>query len=983
MGKKNKGVDKADKAKDNASLKQTESPEAEVPERDFPIVGVGASAGGVQVLETFFGDMPKDCGMGFVVVQHLDPHHESMMRNLLANKTELRVHDAAEGMRVEANHVYLKPPGKDVTIKDGILHLEALPSKEGIRLPIDTFFRSLARDHLDRAICVVMTGASSDGTLGAKEIKGEGGLVMVQDEKQAQYPQMPRSVIDAGVADIVLPVERMAKELLRYAGHPFISSLTSQTPEEKTERAIAAILMHVRTYTGHDFSLYKRNTIRRRIERRMALHQIPNMDDYKRFLRQNTQEVLDLFDDMTINVTSFFRDREAFQALKEKALRPVLEKKNGDIAFRVWVPGCSTGEEAYSIGMLLLEVADELEIYRDIKVFGTDINAEAIETARSGTFPANITSDVSPERLKRFFSKKGDKYQVDSKIRDIMIFAVHDVTRDPPFSSIDLVSCRNLLIYMNAVLQRRVLPLLRYALKPKGILFLGSSESVGESENIFTPMDKKHNIYRAQPIENHKLVHFQMPERYGPEENMPEERPEEEKKAPSSRTRDVQQLVEKTMLEKYASPSVLLDQKADILYFQGNTGRYLSPPRGEPNFNVFNMVDGELHMRISRGLEEVKKSKDNSLIVPGVHVRHNDDFIKLTVVLTKLASPKRDAVWTLLEFKEEESSEAEEKQETNEASKDPKISELKKRLDQTQMELQATIEELETSNEELKSANEELQANNEELESSKEELQSTNEELETVNTELFKKTQELIQADDDMNNLFATMEVAVVFLDNQLRIKRFTPEAKKIFNLNEKRDIGRAVSDITNKINYDNLSSDAEEVLDKLQRKKVSVRFKNQNFMVRIVPYRSGKNVIDGVLITFLDTTQFEKSEMAARETRSLFYNTMSALWEPVLILDQEYRIFMANRAFYRTFKLSPAQAEGKILYRLDDGRWDIPELRRFVDEIVPVDQDFDGYEITHDFPRIGRKTLRINACPIEKGEERPRMFLLSFRDIT
>jgi two-component system CheB/CheR fusion protein len=926
----------------------------------------------------------------------LDPHHESLMSSLLAKQTTMEVHDAQDGMPVEPNHVYIRPPGKDITIKNLTLHLvKAKEKEETYRLPTDTFFRSVSEDVKERAIGIILSGASADGTLGAKVIKGEGGMVMAQDDQEAEYSRMPRSVIDARLADFILPAEDMPEQLLRYAGHPLMIHEPEALEEENFERSIQKILMIVRTSTGHDFSQYKRNTIRRRIERRMALHQIHEAQNYARYLRQDPQEVTDLFKDLTINVTSFFRDPVAFLHLKEKVVIPMLREMHADSTVRVWVPACATGEEAYSLAILMTETAEELEKYFQFKVFATDINTEAIETARSGFFPDNIAADLSEERLRRFFSKKSQKYQVDSKIRDMVVFALHDVARDPPFSNLDLVSCRNLLIYMDTNLQKRVLPILHYALKPGGILFLGTSETVGEASELFDILDKRNKIYRARPMEMERMHRFRMPPILFLEEIQDQGTGQGGQGIPKSEKREqVREVVERAIVEKYASPAVLVDESANILYFHGNTGRFLSPPIGEANLNILNMVSGELHFRLSQGFEEVKRSKEG-LSIKDIQIRHNDDFFPLEVSLSPLSLARKRS-WILVEFKEQERKAQGAKsklsqEEDDEEKKAPRLVELEQKLKSSQHELQATIEELETSNEELRSANEELQANNEELqstneelESSKEELQSTNEELETVNAELSKKNQDLTKAEDDLNNLFASNEVGTIFLDDELCIKRFTPAAKEVFNLKEKVDIGRRISDITSNLNYEALDSDAKEVLDKLTRKEIKVTGKDgKAYIVRITPYRTNTNVIEGVIITFLDVTDLEKMESTAKNADALFYDTMSALWDPVLVLDQEYKVFMANRAFYRTFKTSPNETLSRSIFELGGQQWDIPELRRFLEDIIPMDKEFEGYEVEHDFLSIGRRKMSLNARKIEGGEGRFEMILLVFRDVT
>jgi two-component system CheB/CheR fusion protein len=724
----------------------------------------------------------------------------------------------------------------------------------------------------------------------------------------------------------------------------------------------------------------------------MALNQIYDMKDYRRYLRQNPQEVTDLFKDLTINVTSFFRDKVAFQQLSKIGIRRLMKKKKADNPFRIWVPACATGEEAYSLAILMVEAAEALEKFFDIRIFATDINADAIESARRGEFPENIRVDISDERLRRFFIKKGPKYCVDSKIRDLMVFAVHDVTRDPPFSNMELISCRNLLIYMDNDLQKQVLPILHYALKPGGILFLGGSETVGEAYRFFTPLDKTNKIYQYNEVDSELSHRIHIPAYHHHPEKDPETTLEKSETVPRpTKRKAARELVERTILEKYSPSAVLIDEASEILYFHGETGRYLSPPVGDPNFNIFNLVHGELHVKLSQALGKVKEKRAATRI-DGVQVRHNDEFLSLDLICTPLSLMRNKSHYILVEFKEHAPKEQiAEKRSTNEEDpKNPVVHEIEQKLRVTRQELQATIEELETANEELKSSNEELQANNEELqstneelESSKEELQSTNEELETLNAELSKKNQDLIKAEDDLNNLFSSTEIGTIFLDNDLNVKRFTPAAKEIFNLREERDIGRCIKDITNSLQYNTLDKDADEVLDKLIRKDVKIQSKNGTwYVVRIVPYRTRGNVIEGVVITFLHMAQYEDSELYVRDVKSFFYNTMSALWEPVMILDETLRIIMANRAFLRIFKTTPKETEDRSIFELDDKQWDIPELRKILEGIIPHDNEFEGFEVEHDFPGIGRRKMVLNARKIAQGEARPAMILLSFRDV-
>jgi len=991
--KKQPAPQKSEKGKALPTAKPSPADNVKDQPAAFHIVGVGASAGGLDALTAFFGAMPADCAMAFVVVQHLDPHHESLMKNLLAKKADLEVQDAEDGVAVKPNRVYLNPPGKDIVIRHGTLFLTPIKPSDGLQLPIDIFFSSLAEDQKEKAICVILSGAGSDGTLGAKLIQGEGGLVMVQDEKEAQFARMPQSVIKAGLADFILPARQMPQELLNYIRHPLLGiDKTEDRTDGQFQQDIQAVLSMVRTTTGYDFSRYKRSTIERRIQRRMALHQIQQLGDYRRYLRQNLAEIDNLFQDMTIKVTRFFRDPGAFEALKKKALEPMLQKKEEGATVRLWVPGCATGEEAYSIAIAALETAEGLEKFFEFKIFATDINADAIAAARRGYFPQSVAADVSTERLKQFFTKKEDHYHVDSKIRDMIVFALHDIGRDPPFTGLDIISCRNLLIYMNGNLQQDIQNIFRYALKIDGILFLGSSETTGKTE-FFAAVDKKHKIYRKLTTEADHPVPFHLPATFVAREKYPEL-----ERQPGTRTqvelnpgrRNVRGIVEETILNKYAFPAVLIDAQADILYFHGNTAKFLAPPVGEPSFNIFKMVSGELHFRLAKAFEKVKLTGKPELL-ENIQVRHNDGFLKLDVNLTSLDSGGRRQNWILIEFKEAPAADpARMKGAAAGEDTSPELIALEEKLRLSRQELQAVIEELETSNEELKSANEELQANNEELqstneelESSKEELQSTNEELETVNAELSKKNQDLLKVEEDLKNLFTTIDIGILYLDVDLRIKRFTQATTEVFNL-KPVDIGRKISDITGNLAQEPLTKDVEEVLDTLTRKEIRIQGKDSNiYAVRIAPYRTQANMIEGVVITFLDVTFMEDAQVKYRDALSYFEKTTAALYEPILILEQDFTVTLANPAFYRMFKTSAKETLGQCVFGLGNDQWDIPELRRFLEDIIPDNTQFTDWHLTHDFPRIGHRKISVNGCRIAAGERRLAMILLSFQDIT
>jgi two-component system CheB/CheR fusion protein len=951
---------------------------------DFPVVGIGASAGGMKALQGFFSQMPLDFGIAFVVVQHLDPKYESIMSSILSRHTRMKVDNVKDGIKVERDHVYFKPSDKDVVIQNRRLYLIPPEKKGGIRLPIDTFFRSLASDLKDKAIAIVLSGAGGDGTLGAKDIKGEGGMVMVQEESQAEYDGMPRSVIDSGLADFILSVEAMPEKLRKYMVHPFLKQREmKETEEEKTERQVQKVLMVVRKTTGHDFSHYKKNTILRRIGRRMAVHQIKEMADYYRFLRDNPKEVNELFKDMIISVTNFFRDPGAFEDLKEKAVIPLVRAKKNNHSIRIWVPGCGTGEEAYSIAILFAEAMDEMTMHLEVKVFASDIDPNAIDTARTAVYPNNIAADISDERLKRYFIKVNDSYKVEGRIRETVVFAVHDITKDPPFSRLDLVSCRNLLIYMDSYLQKKIIPLLHYSLNAGGFLFLGTSEGIGENKDYFSVVDKKSHIFKKQLvgyIETDKpfiVAAGGIDTDWKQSEKQEERILSEEKK---QRTQAyIRSLVEKTILEKFAPPGVLVDGKLNILYFYGNTQMYLSPPEGDPSLNLSRMAPREIHQKLQRAIE-IQNEKKRPLVLKDIRMRRNDHFFLLNVMLTPLVYKieGRDLYLINFEKKELPARRLSGKLKTPKVkSGDSQINELESKLEATRQELQATIEELETSNEELKSANEELQANNEELQSTNEELESSKEELQSTN-------EELVQADDDIQNLFSSTSIGTLFLDTQLRIKRFTPPARLAFNLME-RDIGRSIRDISTRIQHEDIYKEADQVLDSLQSRELEVKTEEGNWLLmRFMPYRTRENVIQGVVISFADISSVKEAEELTEEIKIFNESILDSVREPLVILDKELKVEIANRSFYKEFQVLPKETEGKNLYELGNGQWDIPELRKMFEEITPKAKNLENYVVEHTFPRIGLRKMLLNAKSIQRGKSSEEyVILLSIEDIT
>lgn len=828
----------------------------------FFIVGIGASAGGLEALEQFFPPMPHDSGMAFILVLHLDPTHKSIMRELLQKYTPMEISEVENGMQVEPNRVYIIPPNKDMAIMNRRLQLLEPVERRGLRHPIDFFFRSLAQDLQERAIGVVLSGTGTEGTLGLKAIKGEGGLAIAQDPEDARYGGMPGSAIADGLVDYVLPAGKIAEQLSRFIKSSLIRPpRVPQKSEGRTDH-LQKIFVLIRAQTGHDFSLYKQNTILRRIERRMTLHQIEDLSSYTLYLRENPHEVEALFRELLIRVTNFFRDPVAFEVLKKEVIPHLLRNKSYDTPVRIWVPGCSTGEEAYSLAILFREHMQEIAKNYKIQIFATDIDSGAIETARSGAYPDSITVDVTPERLSRFFLKQDVTFRIKDDIREMVVFAVQNLIKDPPFSKLDLISCRNLLIYLGTELQKKVIPLFRYALNPDGILFLGSSETIGDYSDMFSVFDKKWRIYKASRTSSLPPLPIDTRPAAPPEKGSKEKGFEGKKPWDMS----VGELAERFLLELYAPPCAIVNERGDILYLHGRTGKYLEPAPGKASLNVLTMAREGLQLDLRTALRKAVARKED-IVSEGLRVRTNGDFQTINLVIHYIRKPEYLQGLLMVVFIDVPSpGKVTLPPDGCEEKVNQRVLELEFEVKSTREHLQTTIEELETSNEELKSANEELQSSNEELQStneeletSKEELQSVNEELLTVNAELQTKIEELSQVNSDMSNLLSSTQVATVFLNNELRIKRYTPGAVGIINLIQ-TDAGRPMGDVSSKLAYPELVRDAEEVLRTLVTKEKMVSHtEGKWFTVRIMPYRTKENVIDGVVITFIDVTTLKK----------------------------------------------------------------------------------------------------------------------------
>ena len=882
--------------KKNTPVKEAAKPVgAEVPENKtdyFPIVGIGASAGGLSAFENFFSGMPddKDPDMAFVLVQHLAPDHKSILSDLIRRYTRMQVFEVEDGMKVCPNCAYIIPPNFDMAFLNGTLQLLKPAAPRGQRMPIDFFFRSLAQDQRERAIGIVLSGTGSDGTLGVRAIKGEGGMAMAQDPASTEFDGMPRSAIGTGMIDYQLVPAEMPARIIAYVAHALgAPSIVRTSLSSGVESALKKMFILIRAHTGHDFSQYKPSTILRRVERRMAVQQIKEMESYVRFMQQNLDEVEVLFRDILIGVTGFFRDPEVYGVLEEHVIPRIFEGKPVDGTVRVWSTGCATGEEAYSLAILLAEQQEALKRSFRIQVFATDIDSQAISVARAGRYPANISADITPERLARFFTAEpeGGGYCITKGIRDMLVFSEQNVIKDPPFSKLDLICCRNLLIYLSGDLQKKLIPLFHYALNPDGFLFLGTSETVGEFGKLFSVVNRKAKIYQR------KEYLYHMP----PGGFMPRTTADREIVIPvAARTSgagkvSLRDLAEQALLREVAPAAALVKGNGDILYLHGRTGMFLEPAQGEAGFNnIIRMAREGLKHDLVTALHKASGG-DKSIRLANLRVKTNGDFttVNLTVcpVTTAIAGQSGEPLFmVIMEQQQDFDNEPEimqkslqtpEKPDISEAESNDSIESLRKELRTKEEYLQTAIEELETSNEELKSSNEEmqsvneeLQSTNEELETSKEEMQSVNEELATVNEELQTKVADLSRAINDMNNLLSGTNQATIFLDLGMRILRFTPAAVRLINLIQS-DIGRPVGHIVANITgYDDLIKDTREVLETLVPKEIEVQsIAGACYKMRIQPYRTLDNVIEGAVVTFVDISGEKQAREALLQSES------------------------------------------------------------------------------------------------------------------
>jgi two-component system CheB/CheR fusion protein len=1002
------------------------------PNEPIAVVGIGASAGGIAPLQQFFAEMTADSGLAFVVVMHLSPDFESQLAEVLQQKTAMPVVQVTESVKVQPNHVYVIPPNHQLTFEESVLRLKPPQQAQGRRVTIDLFFRTLAYAYGQRAVSIVLSGTDSDGVIGLKHVRAQGGVTIVQEPEEAEFDSMPLNAINTGMVDWVLPVADMPGRLLRFVRNenamqlppeifeaeeqdakvkdaPGGETISDETRDPQDEEALLLVLRHVRAHTGHEFAHYKRATVLRRIARRMQVNSIDSIPRYLEFLSQHSAEARALLHDLLIGVTHFFRDQGSFAALDANIPQLFAGKKNTD-ELRIWVTACATGEEAYSIAMLLCEHAAKLKDPPNVQVFATDIDEHSIQTARDGLYPTTIEADVSQERLREFFIRDNGRYRVKKDIRDKVLFARHNVLSDPAFSRVDMVTCRNLLIYLNREAQRRVFDIFHFALRAGGLLFIGGAESADSSHSLFSPLDSHHRIYIRRSVPRPTWNIPPLPARVA----APDRRRGKADRPmlpgmPSSQVEDASEHSQTSsyegqgrrsvlfgelhlkLLEEYGPPSVVVNEAYDIVHLSENAGRYLTFHAGEPSTNLMTVVNQALRVELRTALFRAAQSNE-SVIVPALSVPVGGarERIDLQVRPIRPGDSAHGFFLVLFDKKIEPLTPAEQRTERETISRDvgDELQSLKEQLNATVEQFEVSSEELKASNEELQAMNEELRSAAEELETSKEELQSVNEELITVNHELKAKVEELSRTNADLNNLMTSTDLATIFLDRQLRVVRFTPRVHDTFNLRP-GDVGRPISDITHKLQYGTLTADAEQVLERLIAIEREIPTEDARcFLARITPYRTLDDKISGVVITLVDVTQVKHAQaevraisqqMEAREHR--FATIMETVPDFIYEFDLEGRFTFVNASLLRLWGLTAEEAIGKNFHELDYTPELATKLQRQIQEVIDTRKSLQ--DETPYTSKIGERMYEYLFFPLFGEGEKVNAVAGVTRDIT
>jgi two-component system, chemotaxis family, CheB/CheR fusion protein len=963
------------------------------PTEGFPVVGIGASAGGLDAFRQLLSHLPIDTGMAFVLIQHLEPNQKSLLSEILSRETTMPVVEVQQGMAVEPNCIYVIPPSTKMVILQGLLHLTPRDKAHGVAMPIDVFFRSLAVDRGSKAIAVVLSGGESDGARGLEAVKEAGGITFAQCEASAKVSSMPNTAVATGQVDFVLPPSAIAEELANISRHPYV---VHPTPAKVVaaiangETALQAIFNILKNTIGVDFTLYKHTTLKRRILRRMVLYRLDSMEDYATYLQEHGVEVQALYEDILINVTSFFRDPIAFATLASKVF-PAIANRAPDSPIRIWVVGCSTGEEVYSIAICLLEFLDSQAVRPPIQIYATDISDWAIEKARKGIYQHNRVADVSPERLQRFFSIVEDGYQIGKSVRELCVFAKQNLCSDPPFSKLDLISCRNVLIYLGTALQKKVFPIFHYALKPTGFLLLGASETTGKSADLFTVIDKKYKIY-ARKTASTRLSLELIANTYASEIANPALRNPDVAWSDLELHREADRLV----LDRYAPVGIVINSDLEIVHFRGQTSPYLESAPGKASHNLLKMAKEGLKLELRTAIHQAKQRElpvkkvglqihegqqhraVNLEVIP-IQARGSDEryFLVLFEDVAPIKTPDLTPAAKNVSHQGKATSEKQENIRLNQ-----ELENTKEYLRSIIEEQEATNQDLRAANEEILSSNEEFQSSNEELETAKEEIQATNEELNTINDELQHRNIEVMQVSSDLQNLISSTNIPILMLGSDLCIRRFTPLAQSILHLIP-ADVGRPLRDISSTLQMPDLEAQILEVMDTLTLKEQEVQDQNGHWYdLRIRPYKTIDNKIDGVILILVDIDAIKRGMAELQYSHNYVQAIVETVREPLIVLDKNLRVSTANQSFYRMFQTNSSETENHLIFELGNGQWNMPQLRLLLLEILPRHVQLQDFEVEHDFEQIGRKVMLLNARTMTQAEGGDSI-LLAIEDIT
>jgi two-component system, chemotaxis family, CheB/CheR fusion protein len=958
----------------------------------FLVAAVGASAGGLEAFTALIRSISRDAALALLLVQHLSRDEKSHLVELLGHATALTVVQGQHGMRIEPGHVYVISPNTRMTVIDGHLVVRPRATDPGNDAPVDLLFRSVAEQYRERSIGVVLSGSAHDGAAGLRDIKGAGGITFVQNPEEATIDGMPRAAIATGAVDAVLPVKAISEELVRLSHHPFFQGQGDASAGEQPadDGHLRRVFQLLRRQSGVDFSQYKLPTISRRIHRRIALNRLGTLGDYASYLQQSPREVDSLHEDLLIHVTSFFREPESFEALKETVLPRLLATHGGE-PIRAWVPGCSTGEEAYSLAITLLEFLADKGEHVPMQIFGTDVSEQTVERARSGEYPRSIASDVSAARLTSYFVSLEGGYRIGKTVRERCIFARQDITRDPPFSKLDLIVCRNVLIYLAPAVQRRVISVFHYALKPTGYLMLGRSETIGPLADLFAAADRRFKIYSRKRASPRLEVDFRTPPAMTATLSAALPRPTGG--LLDVRESDLHGEVNRLLVDRYSPPGVIVDKDSRIVRSRGRTGPYLELQTGEASLDILKMVRPALVSGLRSAIEQAR-TRGTSARREGLRLRSEGEARVVDLEVTPIAAA--DGRHLLVLFEEPPrpapgpSRAAAPRAGKGRKSGDRVVEQLEDDLATTREHLQAIIhdfaaanEELQSANEEILSSNEELQSTNEELDTAKEELQSTNEELSTLNDELEGRNEEMTEVNSDLLNLLASVQIPIVIVTTDLKIRRFTPAARKTLNLIAS-DVGRSIGHIKPNIlcpDLEALITRVIETVDPLDREVED--HEGRLFALRIRPYKNLENKIDGAVLTLFDITSTRDAEAELAVAQATGEAIIATVREPILLLTSDLQVRRANRAFCEKFAVTPGETEGKYVYDLGGRAWDIPRLRQLLEEILPEKKNFEGFLVEHEFAQIGRKKMCVDGRRIESGRAAGGVILLIVRDVT